>query len=128
MPIDAKEFLDAAETLAKSSNTEAYARTSISRSYYCMYHKVLSILDSKPMSYDGKGCHASLIDYLANGTRGIEKHDARELRKLSYMLRQEKDTRVAADYKLDMELTPAHAEQSLKTAKRCFDMCESLVA
>ncbi|CAH6804837.1 HEPN domain-containing protein [Vibrio chagasii] len=127
MPTKADEFLTTAESVFKlNGSCESHIRCTISRSYYSMYHKVLETLDNSPYAYTGKGCHASLIEYLQSDAKNEERIDFSQLRRLSYMLKQEKDRRVDADYRLEFEFSGIHAEQSIQTAKRCSQMCDDL--
>lgn len=103
-------------------------RAVISRSYYSMYHKVLSILDKTPRTYENKGVHASLIKYLSSDAASDESIDFNSLKSLSYMLKQEKDNRVLADYQIKDEIGENVALRSLATAERFINKCDQLSA
>lgn len=119
--------------LAKSlqgsdASSEIHQRCSISRSYYAMYHKVLAILDCEPRNYPNKGNHGSLIHYLKTDAAYDESIDFKELKKLSYMLKQERDHRNLVDYELGVTVTQEQALRSIATAERCVDQCDALCA
>lgn len=122
-----EDILNTAGKIIESSNSESEVRASISRSYYSMYHKVLSILDNVPIQYEKKGVHASLITYLQTDAQHDEKHNFMSLKSLAYMLRQQKDSRVTADYDLSVLLELEHAEAGINTANRCFTKCDELI-
>lgn len=122
-----EDFLETAKRILESENcSEADQRSAISRSYYAMYHKVLSILDNEPWTYDGKGCHASLITYLEKDSANEESIDHRQLRRLSYQLKQSRDNRVIADYELGKEVSPQLVNLSIVTAEKCIDLADQL--
>lgn len=124
MAVKAEDFLIIADLICKANDDEIHIRTAISRCYYSMYHKALSLLQSTPFKYPNMGCHASLVRYLLEDAARNERHSPLKLKRLSYMLQQEKDKRVHADYELDHPLTIGHANESLKTAKRFYALCE----
>ncbi|OOQ70149.1 hypothetical protein C1S86_11310 [Vibrio parahaemolyticus] len=129
MPARPEDFLQTAKQLIESDNsTEADQRSAISRSYYAMYHKVLSILDKEPWSYSGQGCHASLITYLQNDAANEESIDHRQLKRLSYQLRQSRDNRVIADYELEKEISQNLVSLSITTAEKCMDLADQLTS
>ncbi|MDH6024956.1 hypothetical protein [Vibrio splendidus] len=124
-----EDFLHTAKNLINSENkTEADERSAISRSYYAMYHKVLSILDNEPWTYGGKGCHASLITYLEKDAANEESIDHRQLKRLSYQLKQSRDNRVIADYELQKIISPQLVNLSIATAEKCILLADELTA
>lgn len=126
MPINAEDFYNSATETIKDNSSEVYCRNAVSRTYYSMYHKVLSILDKEPLSYPGKGVHGSLITYLESDAANDESIDFMKLKALSYMLRQVRERRVCADYKLEEAIALKDAEESINMAKRFIDKCDSL--
>lgn len=126
MSINPEDFLRSAESIADIENSEIYARNAVSRSYYSMYHKILSILDREPPRQKGKGCHANLIDYLKNNGEGLECFESKSLVRLSYMLRQQKERRVDADYKLYLNFELKNAKESYKVANKFFKLCDQM--
>ncbi|MGR5294783.1 hypothetical protein ACPV5U_08755 [Vibrio mediterranei] len=124
MPVKPEEFLSVAENFHKNNPTEIEVRCIVSRSYYAMYHKALSVLDKEPRTYHSKGCHGSLVEYLKQdvGTDEPDK-DAMKLRQVSYILEQERANRVRADYHLDDVVTVEQAGDSIQAANRCIELC-----
>ncbi|WP_435234496.1 hypothetical protein ACR30L_12030 [Psychromonas sp. PT13] len=127
MSVKPEDILAAAEWMIEGSPSEVKIRASISSSYYSMYHKVLSILSNEPIRYEGKGIHAALIKYLQTDAKHDENYDFMTLKSLAYMLKQEKDSRVIADYKLCSILEIQNAKNSCITAKRFFEKCDKLI-
>lgn len=124
MAVQAEEFLSVAKTFHANNPSEIEVRCVISRSYYAMYHKALSVLDKTPREYNSKGCHASLIKYLKDDVVFDEPDkDARTLRRISYILEQERANRVRADYHLGETLTIENAGDSISAADRCIALC-----
>ncbi|RSD31970.1 HEPN domain-containing protein [Vibrio pectenicida] len=122
-----EDFLETAKRIIESENcSEADQRSAISRSYYAMYHKVLSILDKEPWTYSGRGCHASLITYLEKDSANEESIEQSQLRRLSYLLKQSRDSRVLSDYKLEKEVSPELVKMSILTAEKCIDLADQL--
>ncbi|WED20954.1 hypothetical protein L3Q72_09915 [Vibrio sp. JC009] len=129
MPITPQELLEHAEVLHNNSTSEADYRTTISKSYYAMYHSVLAILDNEPPAVSGQGVHASLISYLdSQDAKDCEQHDPKVLKSLSYILAQYKSKRVLADYKLRELVSEAHAIETLNAAKNLKAKCDALIA
>ncbi|PTC04332.1 hypothetical protein C9980_12810 [Vibrio mediterranei] len=126
MPIKPEDFLTTAESLCKDTPSEVEIRCAISRSYYSMYHKALATIDNDPICYVDKGCHAGLIEYLKTHAKKEESIDSFQLRRMSIMLNAEKKKRVSADYFLNDELTLLHASESVNSAQKFKDLCDSL--
>lgn len=127
MPIKAEDFFLQAKNLIASDQSEVNVRSCISRCYYGMYHKVLSILDHEQILYPNKGYHGSLIHYLQNDAANDESLPFMSLKGLSYMLRQERDRRHNADYELLDSPDINSAKDAIATAERCFQRCDDLV-
>lgn len=127
MAVKAEEFLSVAKNFQANNPTEIEARCMISRSYYAMYHKALGVLDKTPREYNSKGCHANLIEYLKRDV-GLDEpdKDATKLRRVSYILEQERVNRVRADYFLNETLTVDNASDSIKSADRCILLCDEV--
>ncbi|WP_342609235.1 hypothetical protein [Vibrio tritonius] len=127
MPIAAKDLVEHANLLLSNSSCEVEYRNVVSKSYYAMYHSVLSILNNKPPRYDKQGVHASLISYLqSHDIKSLEQYEPTKLKALSFMLSQYKDKRVAADYCLDLTVTKDQALEIATAAIRFKDKCDSL--
>lgn len=124
MPVTSESFLDFAKICCAESSEIGY-RNAVSRSYYSMYHKVLSILDNDIPNYANGGVHSSLLTYLSSSNS--ESYDTRELKKLSYMLKAARDMRGKADYQLDLNIIQREtAEDSIYQAERTLSLCDSL--
>lgn len=126
MPCEPHDFLDFAESLNAEDASSVILRTIISRSYYGMYHKALSVLTKEPRSYNGKGVHASLIEYYQKDISKDESFDEKKSRRLSYMLKQGRDLRTKSDYKLEEVITKSDVALSINSAKRFFELCDDL--
>lgn len=104
MSVTSLDFYNQASSIFESSTIdlkneeydEIALRCCVSRSYYSMYHAALEILKNQVPNYSNVGSHASLIGYLESGPKD-EPYDARELKKLSYILKQARSQRVIAD-------------------------------
>lgn len=107
------------------SDNEIELRNSISRGYYGMYHKVKSILEHYHES--AQSDHSNLIAYLENKARHKnEPYDTTDLKKLSYILSQEKLSRVAADYHIHENVSKDDAQLSNATRVRFCELLLSL--
>ncbi len=125
MPINAEDFYTSAKNIVgQEATSEVDRRTAISRAYYSVYHKVLSVLDNDPRSYSGKGCHGSLIHYLQTDAQHEESIEFSTLRRIAYILKQERDNRILADYKLDAEVSPLLVERTFASVDRCFSIID----
>ncbi|CAH8187764.1 conserved hypothetical protein [Vibrio aestuarianus] len=126
MPVNPEDFLSESQNLLTNATSEIQYRSAVSRSYYAMYHKVLSILDQAPRSYPKMGDHSSLIEYLKSDAEMDESLPFMKLKGLSYMLRQERLKRNEADYDLNDTVSKSDADASLATAVRCVARCDEL--
>ncbi|EJL6378364.1 hypothetical protein NMR51_003029 [Vibrio cholerae] len=127
MPVRAEDFFLQAKELISNDQSEVNIRSCISRCYYGMYHKVLSILDNKQRMYPNQGYHGSLIKYLQTDSANDESLPFMSLKGLSYMLKQERDRRDNADYELSDSPDIETAKDAIRTAERCFQLCDDLV-
>ena len=128
MAIKPEEFLTTAKELLRSDKkTESDQRTAISRSYYAMYHKVLSILENGPLIYAGTGYHAGLITYLENSA-SLELIEQRQLQRLAYQLKHCRSHRVLADYGIQEGISSKIVNDSITTAERCLQLADQLAA
>lgn len=126
MSVSGKDFLEFAE-FSLDLDTEIGFRNSVSRAYYSIYHTVLDIIEGNIPNYSGGGSHSSLIKYLEDSSNP-EKYDKRQLKRLSYILKQQRDLRCDADYELDIDIiTKATANDSIKQAHRIADICSELL-
>jgi uncharacterized protein (UPF0332 family) len=125
MAIVGEDFLDSANRYLDEGDEVGY-RNAISRSYYAMYHKVLSIITLEVPNYSGGGVHSSLISYLGHSAIG-EPYDTKDLKKLSYMLKASRDLRCIADYEIERhEVSRTMAEDALLRAKKLIERCTEL--
>jgi hypothetical protein len=124
-----EEILETARWLLSDGNqSEAMARVIINRSYYSMYHKVLSSLDNEPVVYGDTGVHGRLIDYLTSSdAKKNESISDKGRKQLAYALKQEKSKRAKADYDMDEDLDFSQAEQTFSAAQRCFTRCDDML-
>ncbi|ELB2081777.1 hypothetical protein NB463_09025 [Vibrio sp. RM-41-2B] len=127
MPVKAEDFFEQAKELMALEQNEINIRSCISRCYYGMYHKVLSILDHEQILYPNKGYHGSLIHYLQTDAANDESLPFNSLKGLAYMLKQERDRRQVADYELSDAPDLESAQDSISTAERCLQRCDLLV-
>lgn len=126
MSVKPEDFLTMAEQLSENGPSAMEIRCAISRSYYSMYHKALSTIDSEPIRYTSKGCHAGLIEYLQTDAKNRETIEFLQLKRLSFMLNDQKKKRITADYFLEDELTERHASESVISARKFKELCDKL--
>lgn len=128
MPVTTDDLVQHSQSLLSAASNESEYRTVVSKSYYAMYHSVLSILDNQPPRYSGAGVHASLISYLDSyDVKTCERHNTLSLKALAFVLAQYKDKRVVADYKLDLTVTQEQATEIANAASRLKDKCDGLM-
>ena len=125
MSVTSYDFIESAK-LSFQSKTEIGFRNCISRSYYGMYHSALELIENPIPNYATGGSHHCLINYLAD-KHNAEKHNKRELLKISYILRQNRDLRCDADYELESDtITFATAEDSITMSEKIVGICLQL--
>lgn len=124
-----EEILETAQwLLSDGGKSESLARVIINRSYYSMYHKVLSSLDNEPVAYGYKGVHGQLITYLTSPDANRDESISEKGRKqLAYALCQERSKRAKADYDMDEDIDFSQAEQTFAAAIRCFTRCDDML-
>ena len=83
------EFIDLGRELYDRNNSNAKLRTSVSRGYYGVYHKVIKKLGQEREDYIK---HETLREILAES-------DFQNSNRLAHMLKNLADYRVIADYK-----------------------------
>ena len=99
MSVSGDDFLNSAHEFL-DKNREIDYRNFLSRGYYGMYHKVLSVLNYMP-NVSGSH-HSALIEYLSNSSQHKnEPYDSMRLKSLGYTMMQERLYRNKADYELD---------------------------
>ncbi len=128
MPVTTNDLVQHSQSLFSTASNESEYRSVVSKSYYAMYHSVLSILDNQPPRCNGEGVHASLISYLQSyDVKTCERHNHMSLKALAMVLAQYKDKRVIADYKLDLTVTKDQANDIVNAVTRLKDKCDSLM-
>ncbi|HHR5867638.1 TPA: hypothetical protein ACS70L_002885 [Providencia alcalifaciens] len=116
MSIDSRELLVVAQKCALF-NDEAGYRTSISKSYYAVYHTVCDILENGPTT-----SHQGVIDYLqGDAQRGSEKYQPTPLKALSFILTNMKGQRKIADYYLNNTMNHQDSQIAIKTAEKALE-------
>ena len=88
---------------ARVDGSEVERRVAASRSYYAAYHRCRSIARREGMFADAGGTHAEVID---PPTRSPQ----RKLKSIGYRLKQCRDLRVKADYRIEADFTIQDAE------------------
>lgn len=125
MSVSGDDFLNSAHEFL-DKNREIDYRNFISRGYYGMYHKILSVLNYMP-NVSGSH-HSALIEYLCTPSQHKnEPHDSMKLQSLGYTMKQERLYRNKADYELDCEdINVKLVERCKKTHKRFNETIEQL--
>ena len=113
---DWSHYLDLARNLVGETDIkpsdEAKARTSISRSYYCIYHAAREYLKEEGDTNIGQkmeDSHIYVIEQLRN-------RPERKLSQIGNNLYRLKDDRVRADYEGDIKILLKEAEKVLRLA------------
>lgn len=95
-------------------------RNAVSRAYYAMFHKAGEVLENIPSADHNH--HANLINYM-QGRIGTpdEKITASRLKLLAYDLRQMRQARNEADYRLsESKISADVAKEAILTAQHFF--------
>lgn len=120
MTIQSFDFLRSSEHCLLLKEEVGY-RNAVSRAYYAMYHRAGEMLANVP-SIDHNH-HANLINYM-QGRLGVpqEQLSAARLKILAYDLRQMRQARNEADYRLaESKINADVAKESLLTAQHFFN-------
>lgn len=125
MSVSGDDFLNSAHEFL-DKNREIDYRNFLSRGYYGMYHKVLSVLNYMP-NVSGSH-HSALIEYLSNSSQHKnEPYDSMRLKSLGYTMMQERLYRNKADYELDCnDINGELVERCKKTYKKFNEKIEQL--
>jgi len=115
------DFLDFAKSLLSSSN-EAARRTSVSRSYYAIYHQMKEILTSLgiPVSRQPSE-HQRLVRYLKEGGKNAGIQNASRYGEFFDSLREERNN---ADYDLSVQ---KFNERNCKLQWRVAEMIYNII-
>jgi uncharacterized protein (UPF0332 family) len=107
--IEAIGFLESAkELLNKQSTREVDYRNAASRAYYCAFHVCKKLLEDFPPTQFQTGAeHEKII-------KGLLNHQDKRFKTLGNMLKDAKDQRVKADYKLADNFTIQDAKIVVK--------------
>jgi len=115
MSILPQDLLSLADKLLAMPEEPAI-RASASRSYYFAYHLCLPVREKLPHSAGTKpGAHKSLIEDLAEFL-GDPPEFQLKIRALGQVLKQCRDGRVRADYRLEQDFTVADAQWTRQRA------------
>lgn len=125
MSVSSSHFYESAKTSLAAADEMGF-RNCVSRSYYAMYHEVLSVLTESVPSYVGMGSHACLLTYLQD-SHSPEPHDKQQLKRLSFILKMQRDKRHDADYELDSDgIDDSVAQDSLDAYEQIQNICAKL--
>ena len=125
MSITSSDFLNIAK-YCLDNDDEAGFRSCISRAYYAMYHESLSSLKFAPKFSSNH--HGNLIGYMTTPSEHkAEPFDSHLIKVLGYNLKQQRDARNEADYRITGVTTSREmAEASMAAAKLFFSKWDSL--
>jgi len=129
MAAEPKDLLDwASETVCDDGIGEVCLRACASRAYYAAYHSVTWIGEQLPPAHDKRGgVHDQLCGQLQSPHRPDNwRSKDLTLRSLGYILQQQRDVRVRADYKLSEDFTSDDAEESIRRAGQILEMSAAL--
>jgi uncharacterized protein (UPF0332 family) len=120
MPIKYQEITAVAFSLLNEKPcTEAALRSSMSRSYYGLYHAALLFADSvsvPPVSATGGSVHSKLGAYYQSN---VDKAVRLQMRKVGYSLKALHELRCKADYHLSANVDQLEADT---VYQRCLDI------
>ncbi|CNI46172.1 HEPN domain-containing protein [Yersinia pekkanenii] len=120
MSINSSDFLYSA-VISCDSAEEVDFRNAISRAYYAMYHESLRALTCLPGA--SRDHHACLIKYMSSSAENKnEPYESSKLKSLSYRLKQQRNLRNQADYKIDdISITQMQAKVTIKATEKFFE-------
>lgn len=127
MAINPKDLLMLATRQAEHSG-EAWRRSAVSRAYYASFHQCLQwhggkALDGEQVGYSRGGVHRHLLDQLSERGRGGSRKQKRQCKRLSHLMREQRQRRVAADYAIDKEINADQVNAQLDDARSVFETC-----
>ena len=115
------DFLKVANRLSAGVE-EIDWRCAISRAYYCAYHESLTCVHVCPeIGYVRGGMHQQTIERFCQSSDGTAK-------KLGYVLRDLRNRREAADYKLDDMFVASDAAHDIGMAEKALMLVHQLLA
>lgn len=122
MPSNPDEFLSVANLLTEFNNEAAY-RSTVSRSYYAVYHHALHTIKIKNPIASGLvftgPSHEQLVDKLLHGNTSA-------WRQVAYKVRDFKKERAEADYVLTSEVSLIDANDAIAKAKSLIEDLNSI--
>lgn len=118
MSVTPNELLEAAKALGRG-DSEVDWRNAASRAYYAARHRCLPIGQSVGLLVQPRrGMHQQLIDVLT-------EHPNRTLKSLGYALKQCRDLRVKADYRIEIDFPPRSARIALTQSENILINAEA---
>lgn len=115
--MEAIRFLNTANNLKESSH-EADARTSISRSYYAIFHLVIKMLRKEKVGIGKRPSH-KLHNIFHNSNNNAVRAIGRHISTLQH-------ERIKADYKLSEKVKKTHARMNYRLACKTKEDITSL--
>lgn len=122
--MDAQEFFRWCDSLDLAESQEVVRRNYASRYYYGLYHLISNSFPEMP-SYKGVGTHKGVSEFLERGYTGKD-YDQKELKKLSYLMKQSKNFRVNADYMMGSEFTLNDCNAAKASVFKCIDKLKEI--
>ncbi|POU03536.1 hypothetical protein C3369_06850 [Escherichia sp. ESNIH1] len=122
MPVKHTSFLELAKESLDGQGREIDFRSSISKSYYCMYHSASRLTNGKTGKTDSNGnaftggVHKRFYSYLMDNAADYNGLDKDLTAKVGIMLKQSHALRISADYHLEHNITKPTAEMMFKRA------------
>ncbi|WP_312974029.1 hypothetical protein [Atlantibacter sp.] len=122
MPVEYTSFLELAKESLDNKGREIDFRSSISKSYYCMYHSASRLTNGKIGRADSNGngftggVHKRFYSYLMDNAADNYALDKDLTIKVGIMLKQSHALRISADYHLEHNITKPTAEMMIKRA------------
>lgn len=117
--MDAQDFFKWCDSLDLNISQEVVLRNYASRYYYGLYHVIANSFPEMP-SYIGIGTHQGVSEFLEKRYTGND-YDRKELKKLSYLMKQAKNFRVSADYMIGNEFTLDDCNAAKASVYKCLD-------
>ena len=126
MAIKSIDLMSLAEDQALTDQ-EPGRRSAISRAYYASFHRCLDWeceVFKRAKANPRKGSvHRQLLNRLKKPGMPLSPEQARQASRLHQLLRQQRDRRVAADYKLDDDVGDKLLKLQLRDASLLFRTC-----
>ena len=117
MSVTPNELLEAAKTIGRG-DAEVDWRNAASRAYYAAWHRCVPIGRSVGIFAQPRGMHQQLIDTL------MENRDM-TLKSLGYALKQCRDLRIKADYRIEIDFPSRSARIALSQSEKILNKAEA---